>query len=360
MRGTRRRCAPPWWPANEPWPPRRGSPAWHRRGGRVRILFFLLLMFLLVVLGASSVADYVLTRLGAPPGVGYVIPLLVWLFVVTAFVFGLRRIGSPATDIVAAAERVAGGDFSTRIEPKGARFVRTVASAFNTMTERLEAHDRQRRELMADIAHELRTPLTVIQGRLEGVLDGVYPRDDERLGAILEETRVLARLVEDLRTLANAEAGILALQREPTELPPLIYDVVRSFSDEAARKGITVQVDVPSDLPVLTVDPLRVREVIANLLSNALRYTREHDTVAISTRRSGERIIVAVRDTGAGIAPDDLPRIFDRFYKGRTSHGSGLGLTIARNLVSAHGGTIRAESEPDRGTTITFDLPVGA
>ena len=356
-RGTRdRQCAPPWWPANEPWPPVHGSRAWHRQ--RVRFVgamfVFLLPMFLMFAMGIGWVVSGAMVRLGAPPQIGYLMPIFAWMLFFFAFLFGLRRVGSPVTDIVEASERVAAGDFTTRIDPRGPRFVRTVGSAFNTMTERLEAHDRQRRELMADIAHELRTPLTVIQGRLEGLLDGVYPLDSDRLAAVLEETRVLARLVEDLRTLANAETGILTLQREPTELSLLIQDVVHSL----AAGSVAVHVDTPGDLPVLDIDPVRIREVIANLLSNALRYTPESGTVTITARRHHDRVIVAVSDTGAGIGAAELPKIFDRFYKGPRSRGSGLGLTIARNLVVAHGGAIRAESEPGHGTTITFDLPV--
>ena len=329
---------------------------WRRRRARFAggMFIFLVPMFLLFAIGVGSLASHVIVRLGGPSEAGYLAPILAWMLFLFVFVFGLRRVGSPVTDIVEASERVAGGDFGTRIDPRGPRFVRTVGSAFNTMTERLEAHDRQRRELMADIAHELRTPLTVIQGRLEGLLDGVYPRDNERLTAVLEETRVLARLVEDLRTFANAEAGILTLQREPTELPLLIRDVVHSLS---ASAGVEVRVDLTADLPVLDIDPVRIREVIANLLANALNYTPQGGTVTIAARRRDARVAVGVSDTGAGIAREDLPKIFDRFYKGRASRGSGLGLTIARNLVVAHGGTIRAESEPGRGTTITFDLP---
>ena len=333
---------------------------WRRR--RLRFmgatLVFLLPMFVLFALGVASFAAVAIRHLGGPPQILYLTPAFAWMIIFFLFVFGLRHVGDPVTDIVDAAQRVANGDFTTRIAARGPRFVRTVASAFNTMTERLEAHDRQRRELMADIAHELRTPLTVIQGRLEGVLDGVYPRDDERLSAVLEETRVLARLVEDLRTLANAETGVLTLQKEPTELAPLIQDVVHSLSADASASGVAVRVDAPGDLPALDIDPLRIREVIANLLSNALHYTPTGGTVTISVHRERSRARVAVSDTGAGIEADDLPKIFDRFYKGRSSRGSGLGLTIARNLVTAHGGTIRAASDPGRGTTITFDLPL--
>jgi signal transduction histidine kinase len=348
----RRECAPPWWPANEPWPPiRRRGPfkSW-------RAAFVFILVFFFLATGASSLLTFALRGIVGPEYMRYAVPLFAWMVLFSLFVFGFRRVGAPVAQIVGAAQRVADGDFSTRVDPDGPRFVRTVASAFNRMTERLQAHDRQRRELMADIAHELRTPLTVIQGRLEGLVDGVYPRDTERLAAVLDETRVLARLVEDLRTLANAETGILTLRKERTELHPLIHDAVGTLSAEAASAGVTVDVEIPPDLPPLDIDPLRVREVVVNLLSNALRYSAPGGTVTISTQRTGSAVTVAVSDTGAGIPPEDLPRIFERFYKGRASRGSGLGLTIARNLISAHGGTIHAESTPGRGTTIRFTL----
>jgi two-component system OmpR family sensor kinase/two-component system sensor histidine kinase BaeS len=228
------------------------------------------------------------------------------------------------------------------------------------MTTRLQEQDRQRRDLMADIAHELRTPLAVVQGRIEGLLDGVYPRDDARLGEVLEETRLLARLVEDLGTLAHSERGTLGLQKEPTDLGVLFGDAVRSLASEAAGRGVTVQVDDSTDLPLVEVDPLRIREVVTNLIANAIRHSRGGAAVSIAAERRQDRIVVRVRDTGPGIPADELPRIFDRFHKGERSHGSGLGLPIARNLVAAHGGEIAVESEVGRGTTVTFTLPLPA
>ena len=168
---------------------------------------------------------------------------------------------------------------------------------------------------------------------------------------------MLARLVEDLRTLANAETGILSLQKEPTEVAPLIQDAVDSLSAEATAAGVSVRVEATADLPPLDIDPLRIREVLVNLLSNALCYSPPGGRVTISAARSASGVTVSVADTGAGISPEELPRIFDRFYKGRTSRGSGLGLTIARNLIAAHGGAIRADSASGRGTTMTFELP---
>jgi signal transduction histidine kinase len=208
---------------------------------------------------------------------------------------------------------------------------------------------------MADIAHELRTPLSVIQGRLEGLLDGVYPRDDARLAQVLDETRLMARLVEDLRTLAHAENGALGLRKEPTDLAMLIRDAVASVAPAADSRQLSV--DLPQELPVLDLDPLRIRQVLLNLLSNALHHTPAGGAVAVGARASSEQIVVTVADAGPGLPAEEVARIFERFYKGAASGGSGLGLTIARNLVLAHGGTIRAESRAGAGTVITFTLP---
>jgi signal transduction histidine kinase len=224
------------------------------------------------------------------------------------------------------------------------------------MTARLQFQDEQRRHLMADIAHELRTPLAVVQGRLEGLLDGVYPRDDARLAEVLDDTRMLARLVEDLRTLANVDSGTLTLEKEPTDLAVLMHDTLKAFLREAAAREVALRVEAAPDLPLLEIDPVRIREVLSNLVSNAIRHTSAGGSVSIAAEPVAGRIAVRVTDTGSGVAPEDLPKIFERFYKGQTSHGSGLGLTIARNLVVAHDGEIRADSSPGRGTTIEFTL----
>jgi signal transduction histidine kinase len=360
-RHSRRR--PPWWPANEPWPTPRMH-AWRRHRSRVVRRFGILFAVVLVLsaIGASTLVSLVTGRAGlsaaSPSPAVVIMPALAFVLVLAGFVVALRRIGFPLGDIVMAADRVAGGDYSTRIREHGPRSLRLVAQAFNSMTTTLQSQDEQRRNLMADIAHELRTPLAVIQGRLEGLLDGVYPRDDVVLAGVLDDTRILARLVEDLRTLSNAEAGRLVLNKEPTDLAVLIQDVVKSFSAQAETNHITVRV-VAADLPIIEVDPLRLWEVLSNLLSNAIRHTGRGGSVSVTAESDAEGIVVKVSDTGAGISAEELPRIFDRFYKGGASKGSGLGLTIARNLITAHGGDIRAESRLGEGTTITFRLPIG-
>jgi signal transduction histidine kinase len=227
------------------------------------------------------------------------------------------------------------------------------------VTSRLESQDRRRRRLLADIAHELRTPLSVIQGRLEGMIDGVYPQDSAQIGQVLGETRMLTRLVDDLRTLAESESGTLTLQKEPTDVAILAQEVIDSLTAQASVQRVTFRFDAPHDLPIVSVDPLRVREILVNLIVNALNHTPADGVISIGLRTAGDRLVATVADTGTGIAAGDLPRIFDRFYKGTSSRGSGLGLAIARDLVVAHGGEIRAESRPGHGTTMTFSLRTG-
>jgi two-component system, OmpR family, sensor histidine kinase BaeS len=232
-----------------------------------------------------------------------------------------------------------------------------VAMAFRVIIGRVAGafgeQDRLRRQLMADVAHELRTPLAILQGRIEGLLDGVYPRDESRLAELLEETRHLSRLVEDLGTLAHAEAGALELRKEVTDLGNLVRDVVAALPRPVA-------VEVPAGLPAVEVDPVRIRQVLLNLLANALRHTPVESGVsgvAVQVQMRPQQILIRVRDSGSGIAPEELPRIFERFQKGSESRGSGLGLAIARKLVLAHGGDIGIESAPGKGTTVTVSLP---
>ena len=289
------------------------------------------------------------------------VSLLVILVVLGVILRLLRHVASPVGDLMAAADRVADGDYSARVEERGPGEVRSLAHAFNSMAERLQAHDQQRRDLLADVTHELRTPLTVIQGNLEGLLDGVYPLDEDHLQSILEETHVMSRLIDDLHTIALAESGTLKLQREPIDIGALIDEVMTSFQAQADKGGIELAVETSPDMPTLDLDAARIREVLSNLIANALRYTRSGGKITVRCSVEGKgagSVQVSVIDTGAGIPSDDLPHIFDRFYKSPDSRGTGLGLTIARNLVLAHGGEISAESEAGKGTTIRFTLPL--
>ena len=366
---TDRREPPPWWPKNEPWPPQ-GARYWSgrrrdrfvRRTGWFTFWPVWLVMWLLF---ASIRGRF---EVGGPGGENapWAFTNLAPLLLICAVAAGvvaviIRRIAAPVADIVGAAERIARRDYRVRVnEPaSGPRWVSDTARAFNAMASELDAQDVARRHLMADIAHELRTPLAVVQARLEGVIDGVYPASPEELQGLLENTRVLSRLVEDLRTLASAESGALALAKEPTDILALADDVASSLADRAKDAGVTLRIDSDSatDLELIAIDPIRVREVLLNLVSNALRYTPRDGQVTIRIAALTGAVRIEVVDTGAGIPADELPRVFDRFYKGAGSTGSGLGLTIARRLVEAHGGTLCAESQPGAGTTMTVSLP---
>jgi len=314
--------------------------------------------FVLGATGAAAIVSWIVSAVtGSPKTVDIGgAAAISFAIVLVGFIAVLRRVGLPFTDVVSAAGRVADGDYGVRIEEHGPPSLRSVARAFNSMTAQLQSQDEQRRNLMADVAHELRTPLTVMQGQLEGILDGVYPRDDERLNEVLAQARLLSRLVEDLRTLAHAERGTLALKKEPIDLAELADDTAGSLAAEAAAASVTIRVE-RTETAQVEADPIRMREVLTNLLSNAVRHSARGGTVTIAIETMRDAMTVSVRDTGTGIAAEALPHIFDRFYKDRSSPGSGLGLTIARNFVVAHGGTMTAASRLGEGTTITFTLP---
>src|SRR5205807_6582386 len=225
-----------------------------------------------------------------------------------------------------------------------------VARAFNAMGARLEATEARRRSFLADVTHELRTPLSVIRGQAEGITDGLYPGDAVHLAPILDATRSLELLVEDLRTLALTDSGSLTLAREPVDLAPLVNETLASFQAAATAGGVVLSEQVEEGVPVVNVDPGRIRMVLSNLLSNAIRHTAEGGTVTVRAAQAGAMVQVSVVDDGAGIPPGLLPKVFDRFVRGSGSHGSGLGLAIARDLVAAHGGTMAAESQVGVGT----------
>jgi len=270
-----------------------------------------------------------------------------------------RRMAAPVGEVMAALGRVADGEYSIRLRERGPQEVRTLTRAFNAMAERLQRQEEQRHSLLMDISHELRTPLAVLQGNLEGMLDGVYPRDGEHLSSVLEETQILARLIEDLRTLALAESPGLKLATTPTDLAEVAKDALASFQAQGEAAGVSLLLASEPGLPPAEVDPERIRQVLNNLLSNALRYTHRGGTVRVRcSAGEPDHVVVSVEDSGTGIPPEELPRIFDRFQKSQDSRGTGLGLAIARSLVRAHGGEIAAQSVLGEGTTIRFTLPL--
>ena len=357
---------PPWWPDNEAWPPRgsMGRPYVTRVRFFRRFAMLAAAVLLLAVCGVLSLAWLAVTSFVVAPSaqstgailfVGAIVPIGLMFAMLASL---RRRVARPLAGVMEAADRVAGGDYDVRVAEHGMPPVRALARAFNTMTERLQNHDTLRRNLMADVAHELRTPLTVIQGKLEGLLDGVYQPDPGQLQQLLDETHVLSRLVEDLRTLALSESGGLKLQKESIDVTALARDAVLAYGRDAEARGVRLDVEAPDAPPPIDADAVRIREVIGNLLSNALRDTPAGGTVVVRVEAGANGgVSVSVRDTGRGMPPEAIARAFDRFYKGSESRGSGLGLTIARGLVAAHGGEIHASSEPGRGTTIAFTLP---
>ncbi len=274
-----------------------------------------------------------------------------------------RRVVEPLADVVAAAQLVAAGDLTARAEVCGPGDLRGLTESFNQMADALEGSDRERRALLADVAHELRTPLTVIRGRLEGIVDGIYPADEAHVAPVLEETYVLERLVEDLRQLTLAEAHQLLFERKPAEVGDIAARAADLFSAEATEAGIGLTVRVAAPLPPALADAQRVAQVIGNLLSNALRYTPRGGQVTLLVDPAPEGVCVSVADTGEGIAAHDLPHIFDRFYRGeksraRASGGAGLGLAIARAWVVAMDGQIGVDSTLGQGSRFWFTLPL--
>ena len=290
----------------------------------------------------------------------------------------VRQIIAPLGKLRLAAHAITQGDLTQRVSISSQDEIGEVATAFNQMAAALERNERLRRAMMADVAHELRTPLTVIQGQVEALLDGVFPLTPDQLMPIHDETLLLARLVADLRELALAEAGQLAVERRPVDVGELAERVAAAVEPAAADKGVTLAASVAPNLPSVSADSDRLRQVLHNLLANALRYTPAGGqiTLAVEPTRPEEQgsggealpsyspapLLVSVADTGPGIPAEDLPYVFDRFYRAdlsrsRAGGGSGLGLTIARSIVEAHGGRIWAESQPGQGTRIAFTIP---
>lgn len=354
---------PPWWPENEPFPPS-GPEAWRgmRRHWVRRVGFFLLVFFGLMFV-FNALAWALLSGIfdgekdgGFGPGV-----FVLGLGLLLAFVAigrAVRRMAAPMGDVMEAADRVASGDYSVRLQERGPPEMRRLARSFNEMTERLQASEKQRRNLLADVTHELRTPLSVIQGNLEAVLDGVYPPDRDHVEPALEETRVMSRLLDDLHTLSTAEAGALRLHHSRVAPGELLADAVAAFRSSAEAAGVTLEPRVVPGLPAVEVDTVRIGQVLANLLQNAVRHTPSGGSAVVAAEPAeGGRVAFSVEDTGPGIPADVLPHVFDRFVKAAGSSGAGLGLAIARSLVEAHGGEIKADNRPGGGTRVRFVLP---
>jgi signal transduction histidine kinase len=291
---------------------------------------------------------------------------LVAAVIVGFFVF--RAITRPIEQLTRAAHQLAQGDLSVRVgvddHPArlGSDEISELGAAFNMMAGNLQQSEQARRDMTADIAHELRTPLAVMRGNLEAMLDGVYPLDAEHLNPVLNQVNLLTRLVEDLRTLALAEAGQLPLAKQPSDLAALLQGVLTSFEAQAAAQQVTLRAELALDLPAVELDPDRMQQTIGILISNALRYTPPQGSITVTAKIERANVAIEVADTGSGIAPEDLPHVFDRFYRAdksraRESGGSGLGLAIAKSIVEAHDGSIGVVSNPGQGAQLIIRLP---
>ncbi|GAB4492093.1 MAG: ATP-binding protein [Anaerolineales bacterium] len=276
----------------------------------------------------------------------------------------MRRFVTPLSEVIAAARSLAAGDLSTRVRVSGPDDLRALSDTFNHMAQALERSDTERRNMLADIAHELRTPLTVIRGRLEGIVDGVYPADENHIVPALEETYLLERLVDDLRLLTLAETRQLPFEQREVDLNDLARRVIDLFQAEAEEKGIRISLEATTGRLTAHLDPQRTEQVVSNLVANALRYAPEGGDIWLTVEADAEGVCLSVLDNGPGVPEEDLPRLFDRFWRGeksrsRASGGAGLGLAIARQLVEAQGGTIEARNRPGGGLEVSIQFRKG-
>jgi len=279
---------------------------------------------------------------------------------ITLFLSG--RIVRPVEQLTEAAQRMEKGDLTVRVAVETDDEIGQLAHAFNSMAGGLEQQEQLRRNMVGDVAHELRTPLTNLRGYLEAARDGLLPTDAAFVDNLYEETMLLQRLVADLQDLAQAEAGQLALERRPAALDGIVEQAVSALRPQADLRAVTLGIELPPDLPLVSVDPERIGQVLRNLLSNAVAHTPPGGEITVLARAGEGEVTVSVRDTGEGIPPEHLPYVFDRFYRAdksraRQTGGAGLGLAIVKQLVVAHGGTISVASEPGQGSIFTFTLP---
>ncbi len=371
---------PPRRPEGEPGPPARPPPDARRRFRRRLLLVVAapVVGWLVVAAVVSAATSHWEDRSrGLAFGIGSVTVLA------AAAALAYRRISQPAGDLLGAAERVATGDYEVDVEVRGPRELRLLTETFNGMAARLAANEQQRRRFLADITHELRNPLAVLQSEIEAQMDGVHPRDDHHVASLLEETRRLGHLVDDLHTLALAETGRLVLQQEAVAFGVLVDELVGRHEAQARQRDVALRASIALGLPKVWVDPTRVRQVLDNLLANAIRHTPAGGEVLVDVSAEGRRrhgvagggragvstllgsgsgdgpmVRCRVTDAGPGFREDQLGQVFERFERACDSGGSGLGLSIARDLVRAHGGTIDASNDPTTGgASVSFTLP---
>lgn len=282
------------------------------------------------------------------------------LIAVTFGIFLGRRATSPARELTRAAKDLAAGDRARRVEVTAPDEFGEMGRAFNAMADALDEEDRLRRSFAADVAHELRTPLAILRSQIEGIQDGVIESDGSALASLHEEVLRLARSVADLETLASADAAGFSLSPREVHLDELVEDVVREFRGPSEAAGIAL--DVRAGTSVVIGDPTRLRQIVSNLLSNALKFTPPGGWVHVNVGSDDGWTVLQVRDSGSGIPADELPRIFERFFRGKgaLAGGSGIGLSVVKELVRAHAGEVTVSSDIGKGTTFTVRLPLAS
>jgi two-component system sensor histidine kinase BaeS len=305
-------------------------------------------------------------------GASEALVLAALLAFVAALVLSLiisRRVVVPVQDIMAASQRIAGGYYDERVGvPGGAPSgdmdeLGRLAQSFNHMAASLQRTESLRQELIGNVAHELRTPLASIKGYMEGLIDGVLPAQAETFQHVHREADRMQRLVDDLQELSRVEAGAIKLELQSIPVSRLVEAARSRLGRQFEEKGVSLETDLAEELPPVRADESRIGQVLLNLVGNALQYTPAGGRVCIRARREGDAVRLSVEDNGIGIAAEDLPHVFERFYRAdksrsRAGGGTGIGLTIARHLVEAHGGAIQAESAgAGRGSTFRFTLP---
>lgn len=328
-----------------------------------RIAWFMVAAFLLIAVVITAGVVLVGTAVGLIPSTP--IERILAIAALVAFVIIVaragRRFGRFAIDVgelIDAAGRIESGDYGVQVTERGPRELRTLARSFNSMSARLAATDRNRRAFVADLAHEFRTPLAVIRGQAEGISDGVYAGDQAHVAPILDATQSLEALVEALGTMTLADVGGLRLHREAVEVGVLVNSTVAAFQAIGDGAGVELVSQVAPDTPPIDADPARIRSVLMNLLSNAVRYTPSGGSVTVGAKAADGSVVISVRDTGPGIPEDLRAHVFERFVKGPGSPGAGLGLAISKDVVTAHGGSIDLVSEVGKGTEVRVTLPI--
>jgi len=283
-----------------------------------------------------------------------------------ALVIGLvltRQITRPVRALISGARHLTRGELSYRVKVKSRDEIGELADSFNAMASSLERGEQSRQQLTADIAHELRTPLTVIEGTVDGIIDGVFKPDKEHLFSIKEQATLLTHLIGDLRDISLAESGQLKLNLTSTDMVELVRRVVSNYEVTASGKNVRIKLQEVTQVPDIRIDPVRIEQVISNLLTNSIRYTPSDGNITVSVKSEEASLVISVADTGEGIAPEDLPHVFERFYRSGSSRarkegGTGLGLAVVKQMVEAHGGKVRVESKMGTGSVFSIFLPL--